>query len=321
MSLRLILIAGYALCAASIFHSQASLAEESKPAKLPQQVIDYVLDLESDDFQQREKATNALPAYGELVIEPLLNVTRGDSLEASVRAILVIEQIYVKGKDESVAKAEEALESLTSSPNPSVALRAEEAIDRHSDIREKRAIREIRKRGGTVKLWTAEEIVKYPHRTDLVPGRVRYVVLGARWTGDELGLRFIKRIRKFDTFYLIKGHPLNEVALDDLRKGIPSTPFNFRDSDAMLGISGENHITGGCTVNEVTAGLAAQKAGIQSGDHLLKFDGQIIVDFQALIDLIGKKSAGDTVDVELKRNDKLLTLKVTLSSWLDKQAG
>lgn len=318
MSLRLILIAGCALSAALIFHCPSLVAEETKPAKLPQEVVDYILDLESDDFQQREKATNALPAYGEQIIEPLLKVTRGDSLEAAVRAILVIEQVYVKGKDASVAKAEEALESLTSSPNPSVALRAEEAIDRHSDIREKRAIREIRKQGGTVKLWTAQEIVKYPHRTDLVPGHVRYVALGAKWTGDELGLRFIKRIRKFDTFYLIKGHPLNELALDDLRRGIPSTPFQERDSDAMLGLSGEDHINGGCTVKEVTEGLAAQKAGIQSEDLILKFDGQIVGNFQSLIDLIGKKSAGDTVDVDLKRNGELITLKVTLSSWLDK---
>ncbi|QDT40103.1 serine endoprotease [Gimesia alba] len=312
---RLISIAGCALLAASTL--QGSSATAAEPAKLPQQVVDYIFDLESDDYQKREKATQALPEYGEQVIEPLLKVTRGDSLEAAVRAILVIEQVYVKGKESSIAKAEEALESLTSSPNPSVALRAEEAIDRHADIREKRAIREIRKRGGTVILWTSEEIAKYPQQNKLEPGRVRYVALGARWSGAEVGLRFIKRVREFDTFYLIKGHPLNEVALDDLRKAIPSTRFQTRDSDAMLGISGGNNDRGGCTVGVVTEGLAAQKAGIQSGDFIVKFDGEKIENFQGLVDLIGKKSAGDTVNVDLVRNGKLMTLKVTLSSWLD----
>ncbi|QDV48135.1 PDZ domain-containing protein [Gimesia fumaroli] len=313
---RLISIVGCALLAASALQCASAVAAE--PAKLPQQVVDYILDLESEDYQKREKATKALPEYGEQVIEPLLKVTRGDSLEASVRAILVIEQVYVKGKEESVAKAEEALESLTISPNPSVALRAEEAIDRHADIREKRAIREIRKNGGTVKLWTAEEVTKYPQNDNIAPGRVRYVALGARWSGAELGLRFIKRIRKFDTFYLIKGHPLSELALDDLRKAIPSTRFQTRDSDAMLGISGDGNLTGGCLVGDVAEGLAAQKAGIQSRDLIVKFDGQVVEHFQGLVDLIGKKSAGDTVDVDLKRNGKLMTLKVTLSSWLDK---
>ncbi|MCA9016312.1 MAG: PDZ domain-containing protein [Planctomycetaceae bacterium] len=313
---RLISIVGLMLLSASALQSVGAAAAE--PAKLPQQVIDYILDLESDDYQQREKATKALPEYGELVIEPLLKVTRGDSLEASVRAILVIEQVYVKGKESSVAKAEDALELLTSSPNPSVALRAEEAIDRHADIREKRAIREIRKKGGTVKLWTAQEIAKYPQRSDLEPGRVRYVAIGARWTGDELGLRFIKRIRNFDTFYLIKGHPLNELALDDLRKAIPATPFQSRDSDAMLGITGDGMDRGGCTVGDVTEGLAAQKAGIQSGDFIIKFEDQPIDHFQGLVDLIGKKSAGDTVTLELIRNGERKKVKVTLSSWLDK---
>ncbi|WP_339730935.1 PDZ domain-containing protein [uncultured Gimesia sp.] len=314
---RLISIAGCALLAASALQCISAVAAE--PEKLPQQVVDYILDLESDSYQKRETATKALPEYGELVIEPLLKVTRGDSLEASVRAILVIEQVYVTGKEASVTKAEEALESLTGSANPSVALRAEEAIDRHSDIREKRAIREIRKRGGTIKLWTAEEIAKYPQNENNAPGRVRYVALGARWSGAELGLRFIKRIRKFDTFYLIKGHPLNELALDDLRKAIPSTRFQARDSDAMLGISsGDVSGRDGCLVGDVSEGLAAQKAGIRSGDLIVKFDGKDVESFQGLVDLIGKKSAGDTVDVELKRNDKLMTLKVTLSSWLDK---
>lgn len=318
---RLTLIVGCVLGSLVLWNGSLSAAEPSASEKLPQQVVDYIFDLESDDYQTREKATNTLPQYGEIVIEPLMKVTQGDSLEAAVRAILVIEQVYVKGKEQAVSKAEEALESLTAAKNPSIALRAEEAIDRHADIREKRAIREIRKRGGTVKLWTAEEIVKHPQRQELFPGRVRYVALGARWTGNEVGLRFIKRIREFDVFYLIKGHPLNDLALDDLRKAIPSTPFQTRDSDAMLGISGDSNDRGGCPVSSVSEGLAAQKAGIQAGDVIVKFGGEVVDSFQGLVDLIGKKSAGDTVEVELKRDGDLVKVQVTLSSWLDKEPG
>jgi len=321
MSSRLILIAGTILITSLMFHNASTAAEET--AKLPQQAIEYLFDLESEDFQTREKATRALPEFGEQMIEPLLKVTRGDSLEASVRAILVLEQIYVKGKEESVSKAEDALDLLTRAKNPSVAIRAEEAIDRHADIRKKRAVREIRKMGGNVRPWTAESIAKLQVGNRAVPGQVRFIVLGANWTGKEQGLRFLKRVGRFETLYLIKGHPFTGPAMDDLVKGLSGTPYQERDSEAMLGISGGGNANEqiGCRVGEVTKGLAAQKAGIQSGDFIVKFDGQPVLNFEGLVDLIGKKAAYDTVDVELYRKEGQetlkLTLKVTLSSWLD----
>ncbi|MCH9654038.1 MAG: PDZ domain-containing protein [Planctomycetes bacterium] len=317
MSSRLILIAGSVLVASLMFHNALSAAEE--PAKLPQQAIEYILDLESEDFQTREKATRTLPDYGEPVIEPLMKVTRGDSLEASVRAILVLEQIYVKGKENSVAKAEDALDQLTRAKNPSVAIRAEEAIDRHADIRKKRAVREIKKMGGNVRLWTAKSIAEAQASSRAVPGQVRFIVLGARWTGKEHGLRFLKRVGRFEALYLIKGHPFTGPAMDDLVKGLSGTPHQIRDSEAMLGIGngGNFNERGGCIVGGVTEGLAAQKAGIRTDDIIVKFDGQPVPNFEGLVTLIGKKAAYDTVEVELFRDRKLKTLKVTLSSWLD----
>ena len=313
---RLNLIAGCVFITVSMFHCTTSVAKET--AKLPQQAVEYILDLESEDFKTREKATQALPQYGEQVIEPLMEVTRGDSLEAAVRAILVIEQIYIQGKANSVSAAEDALDLLTNSTNPSVAIRAEETIDRHAEIREKRAVREIRKMGGNVKLWTAEEIAK-SHRSDVVPGQVRYIALGLKWTGKEEGLRFIKRDGNVEVLYLIKGHPFSDLAFDELVKALPKTRFQPRDSDAMLGISGDARDgKNGCIVTDVSAGLAAQKAGIQSGDLIVKFESEKVEDFQGLVDLIGKKNAGDVVDIGLIRDGELKTLKVTLSSWLDK---
>ena len=317
MSSRLLLVTGCVLMTSLMFHNTSTVAEETAP--LPQQAIENILDLESDDFQTREKATRALPQYGVKVIDPLMKVTRGDSLEAAVRAILVIEQIYVKGKKDSVSEAEDALDLLTRAKNPSVAIRAEEAIDRHADIREKRAVREIRKMGGNVKLWTAESIAK-AQKQNITPGQVRYIALGSKWTGKEHGLRYLKRVGRFEALYLIKGHPFSDPAMDDLVSGLSGTPYQIRNSEAMLGISsgdfGVNQI--GCRVGDVSKGLAAQKAGIRSGDIIVKFDKQPVQSFQGLVDLIGKKAAYDTVEVELYRDEVLKTLKVTLSSWVDK---
>ncbi|MFK7777929.1 MAG: PDZ domain-containing protein [Gimesia sp.] len=318
MSSRIIFLAGTVLVTSLLFHNASAVAEE--PAKLPQQAIEYILDLESEDFQTRQTATSTLPDYGEPVIEPLMKVTRGDSLEAAVRAILVIEQIYVKGKEGSVAKAEDALDLLTRAKNPSVAIRAEEAIDRHADIRKKRAVREIKKMGGTVRLWTAESIAKAQPGSRVVPGQVRYIALGSKWTGKEHGLRFLKRVGRFKALYLINGHPFSGPAMDDLVKGLSGTPYVIRNSEAMLGITSSNNGLngiGGCVVSSVAEGLAAQKAGIRSRDRIIKFDGKPVQNFDALVDLIGTKEPYAVVDIEFERDGMLKTLKVTLSSWVD----
>lgn len=317
---RLILIAACALISAAALQGKTSFAKEVKPtAKLPQQAVEYLFDLESEDFKTRETATRKLPQYGELVIEPLLKITRGDSLEASVRAILVLEQIYASGNKKSVNKAEDSLDLLTKAPNPSIATRAIEAIDRNADIWEKRAVSKIRNLGGKVKVWTAEDIAKMSRYRNITPGQVRYVVLGAKWSGAEEGLRFIKRISNLEILYVINGHTLSELALESLMKALPATRFQTRDSDAMLGISGgTDAIRGGCLVGEVSDGLAAQKAGIKSDDFIIRFDGKKVENFESLVELIGKKEAGDTTTIQLIRDQKLITLKVTLSSWLDK---
>ncbi len=318
---RLILLTGFALCMTFLFcMTEANAKDEAQP--LPQQAINSILDLESDDFQTRQQATQKLPEYGEQVIDPLLKVTEGDSLEAAVRAILVIEQIYIQGKEKSVGRAEDALEKLANAKNPSVAIRAEEVIDRHADIREKRAVREITKMGGKVTFWTAEDIAKTPGASSREPGQVRYIVLGKNWTGNEneRGLRFIKRIRDLTTLYMIKGHPIPDLAMDDLMKALPATRFQTRESDAMLGISSQagGIENGGCLVGDVSEGLAAAKAGIQSGDLIVKFGENQVNNFESLVDLIGKKEAGDKVEVLLIRNGKPKAVNVTLSSWLDK---
>jgi len=317
MTSRLILIVGNIFLTSLMFQHTSAVAEEK--AKLPQQAIEYILDLESEDFQARQKATSTLPDYGVQVIEPLMKVAHGDSLEAAVRAILVIESIYVKGKADSVSKAEDALDTLTRAKNPSVAIRAEEAIDRHSDIRKKRAIREIKKMGGNVKLWTAKTIAIAQKGNSVVPGQVRFIALGSKWTGKEHGLRYLKRVGRFEALYLIKGHPFSELAMDDLVKGLSGTPYQIRNSEAMLGITSTNNPNdqGWCEVGSVSEGLAAQKAGIQAEDLIVKFDGQPVQNFEALVDLIGKKAPHDTVDIELLRDKTLMTLKVTLSSWVD----
>ncbi len=68
----------------------------------------------------------------------------------------------------------------------------------------------------------------------------------------------------------------------------------------------------GVYISAVTRGSAAEKAGLLSGDRLVEIDGKEIETTQDAVDMIQKHKAGDTVEFKIEREDKEMTLKVTL---------
>jgi S1-C subfamily serine protease len=82
----------------------------------------------------------------------------------------------------------------------------------------------------------------------------------------------------------------------------------------FLGVAGgpTEDNSAGVQVEEVTAGSAAEAAGIQVGDHILSIDGAPVTAFQDLIGLIVAHSPGDTIDIELVRDGEPVTVTATL---------
>jgi len=70
----------------------------------------------------------------------------------------------------------------------------------------------------------------------------------------------------------------------------------------------------GVYVYSTTKGGAADLAGINRGDILIKFDGHTLTEDVSLTDLISLKKVGDKVEVVLIRGDEEMTLTVTLKS-------
>jgi hypothetical protein len=83
---------------------------------------------------------------------------------------------------------------------------------------------------------------------------------------------------------------------------------------AFLGIGGDRG-TRGCEVTIVQANSAAQKAGLQPGDIVVRFADEPIADFEALTLAIGKYKARDTVTFEILRGDTPRKIEVTLGEW------
>jgi serine protease Do len=113
----------------------------------------------------------------------------------------------------------------------------------------------------------------------------------------------------------------NWIAVPDLggnavAVGVVSTrPWSPREPDkdtGFLGVRSDNMTTGGAVIVEVTAGTAAEKAGIKAKDVIRQVDSHDITDADGLIyTLLGYK-AGESVKIVLERDGKKVEVTAVL---------
>jgi serine protease Do len=86
---------------------------------------------------------------------------------------------------------------------------------------------------------------------------------------------------------------------------------HFPGTGPVIGVRG-NQDANQARIVEVYPGTPAEKAGIKSGDVIVKFNGRAVTDFSSLQLLVNDCQPGDKVKVELLRNDRrvLLDLEV-----------
>ncbi len=73
----------------------------------------------------------------------------------------------------------------------------------------------------------------------------------------------------------------------------------------------------GVLVRDVALGGASDKAGFKRGDLILKFGGKKIDSFATMVKAAQATSPGQTVKVDILRQGKPMTLKLTLGNWTE----
>ena len=73
-------------------------------------------------------------------------------------------------------------------------------------------------------------------------------------------------------------------------------------------------------VDGVTAGSAAEAAGLQSGDRVVAYNGQPITDFESFTDLV-RGDSGANVELTIERDGQQIVLPATLGWALDEQGA
>ena len=71
--------------------------------------------------------------------------------------------------------------------------------------------------------------------------------------------------------------------------------------------------TSGALVQNVESGGPAEKAGLKNGDVVRKFNGQAVADAGTLIAMVTETNPGTTVALDVLRNGKPVTIKITLA--------
>ena len=67
-------------------------------------------------------------------------------------------------------------------------------------------------------------------------------------------------------------------------------------------------------LNEIRPGTPAEKAGLQTGDVIVRINGQKVTDAVALGQAIDAKQPGDTITLTYTRNGSTHTTRVTLAT-------
>ena len=267
-------------------------------------------DLSHQEFRVRESATRKLPQLGTSVIEPVTEVALQDNLEAGLRAVSILEELYQSSDAVAFDLAETSLKRLmTESKLPAVAQRAAQTLDDNQfTVTQRRAIAEVRRLGGQIQ--TERDLPVLVNGEQLRPenGGARAAAISRHGRGGDEGLKHLARLKSLQSIYLVGKHPLSEEAIEQLRNELPDTLFQTR-GPAMLGVS---TLPGpvGCLIGTVRADSSAEKAGMRPGDIVVEIAGKPVLQPEDLITLIGEQSEDADVEIIALRGDPILRYKL-----------
>ena len=298
----------------------AVVAAEPAEKVSAETIAKWIEQLDSNTYIERERATIGLEHIGIAAIEALAKAADGNRLEVATRAVRVLLK-YSEHDDAKLSQA--ALESIATLKNRPVESAAAQAM--LGALRKERALAEVLRLGGT----KDEDRAVFD---GFGPGR--HLKIGPGWKGGDAGFEQVGHLQALLTLN-IHATPITDKALAHLKdlkslvdiklygtnvtvEGVESLKnalphVDIQQHRVFLGVKGRSllKIT---KISEVVPGSTAEKAGIQPGDVITKFGGQIVTDFQSLTNHIASHKPGDTVVVELIRNDQAITKEITFGS-------
>ena len=283
-------------------------------------------DLDHQRFSVREDAGRRLTRSGRAAIDPLAKAAANGSLEVVIRSITILHRLAVNEDSPTAADARQALEQLAAPQLTAASRQAAAALVSLRVQQAEIAVRRYRQFGGGY--GTGNLQGGQPTES--------HALIGKTWSGGEDGLEVLQWLKGVSIVSLhnvpatdkalahlkaltnirrleLYGTRITPEAVLDLQAALPTVDVDFRRG-GLLGVSGS--ITDViCRFTTVRAGSAAQRAGIQLGDVVVKCDGKPVPDFTTLTSIISTKHGGDKLKLEIVRNGQPMQFEVTLGYW------
>ncbi len=124
-------------------------------------------------------------------------------------------------------------------------------------------------------------------------------------SGGNLGIGFAVPINTVKE--ILKGLEAGKVKRGRIGVQIQTAPIMAADL-ADLGLTSTN----GATIGLVTPGGPGDKAGLKAADIITEFNGKVVTDSKALIDMVVHTTPGTTVPIRIVRGGKPQSINVTI---------
>lgn len=118
--------------------------------------------------------------------------------------------------------------------------------------------------------------------------------------------------------FAIPINSIKQIIEDFSTKGTVSRPFlgiSYRLISKDIAIL--NEVPQGAFIQDVVEGSPAEKAGLKSGDIIIKIDGQTVDEDGIISQAIQKKKVGDSISLEVWSDGKTRTLTVVVGEFPD----
>lgn len=293
-------------------------AVDKAPGVKDSEIDVWLKQLDSNSYVERQAAMVHLKAAGTAGVSALAKIARNSNPEVTARAISLLAVMYGSQDADVAIAADDALESLAEQGSPTAVVRTQEVLTTTLALERRRhAIEAIKRLGGNilpVVKWDDEGVNEI--ECDLnEENTVHHVVLGKRWKGGLDGMKYFSRIPELRTLSVTTDIPLTAEEQGKLKEKLPTIARIDVRGSAYMGIKSITMEPDICLIDSVVPNSPAKRAGLKPGDVITHVDGLTIQGFLGLTAALKPHNGGDTVYLEVQRQDESLEVEVVLGEW------
>jgi membrane-associated protease RseP (regulator of RpoE activity) len=287
----------------------------ASPRERTRSVADAAERVASVNRQERTAAIDSLLARGPTVARELEELAVADDGAASEAALIALEALLWRGDDRMVTAVVASLNRIADGGSRAAAAHARVVLLRTSDLRQARAIEELRSLGAVIGVV---DNVAVPEG-DVNGRNVAFIQLGAEWQGDDAALQHFEVLTPLRYLYLERGDEISGTARERLQARLPRLKIVVSGS-ACLGITGDD-TRRGFVLSAVQPDSPADRGGMFPGDVLVALDRVPVRTFDVLLEQFRGRTAGESVDVTVQRGGEEVTLQVVLGRHANAAEG